>query len=143
MSAERGWIYVMGNVAYEGVYKIGASTNDPVNRASQLSAASGVPVPFTLVYQRKVDYPFQVEAALHRILAQYRINESREFFKVKLHKIIEYAERYDEVRDEFESDDVDTPFARLFSTFDDDGSPRELTVAEQQRCRELEEKLGQ
>lgn len=142
VSAEKGFIYVMSNPMFEGCYKIGASTNDPVERARQLSASSGVPYPYTVAYQRLVDAPFQVEAALHRMLDQYRLNDSREFFRVRLSKIITLAESYEEVRWESLEYDREYRFAKLFSTFPDDG-PRELTQKEQERCRELERTIAE
>jgi hypothetical protein len=135
MSAEKGWVYCMSNPLFEGCYKVGVATIDPIERARQLSASSGVPYPYTVCYQRLVEKPFQVEAALHRLLDSYRLNDSREFFRIKLHKIIELAENYEEV--------VSTKpfpeyrFAELFATFPDDG-PRELTEDERAKCRELE-----
>jgi len=141
VSAEIGFIYVLSCPMMEGCYKVGASTNDPIERARQLSAASGVVYPFTVAFQRKVNYPFKVEAALHRMLDEFRINECREFFKVKLHKIIDLAERYEECRAEFNvGDGLD--FAKLFATFPDDYSPRVLTDAEREKIQRLRHEMA-
>lgn len=126
----------------EGLYKIGATIHNPLERARQLSAASSSPSPFFVAYKRYVASPFQVEAALHRIFESCRVNDSREFFRVDLHRIIEVLENYDEMRSLLHEDDVSLPFARLFASFEDDGSPRELTTDEQFKCRQLEYKLG-
>lgn len=142
MSAEIGFIYVLSSPMYENCYKVGCSTIDPIERARQLSASSGVPYPFTVAYQRKVEYPFKVEAAVHRTLEPYRLNNSREFFRHPLHKIIAKIEIYDELLDEFYSDDIETPWGDLFKTFPDNGSPRELTLEEQSQCRKLAAKLA-
>lgn len=141
MSAEVGYVYLMVSPGLaEGVIKIGATIHDPVLRARQLSTTSS-PLPFVLAYSRRVEHPFKVEAALHRILDPHRISDEREFFKVPLHQAIELIERYEEVRAEFERDDTETPFAKLFATFDQNGPP-ELTSEEQKKCRELEGKLA-
>lgn len=141
MSAEKGWIYVMSNPMFEGCYKIGCATHDPIERAKQLSASSGVPYPYTVCYQRFVDMPFQVEAALHRMLDSYRINDSREFFRIKLHKIIELAESYEEVRWEAGAYDREYRFAKLFASFPE--GPDNLDENEQRQCRELEKTVAE
>lgn len=143
MSAPYGWIYVLTSAAHEdGVYKIGCTTLDPFERARQLSASSGCPSPFAVAFKRYLASPFQVEAALHRIFDSCRVNDSREFFKIDLHRIIEVLEGYDECREILYDGEVATPFAQLFATFEDDGSPRELTTDEQFKCRQLEYRLG-
>ena len=143
MSAEIGWIYVMGSVGLaDNLFKVGCSTGDPLERARQLSATTSMPVPMTLLYSRKVEYPFKIEAALHRALDAYRVNDSREFFKYPLHKLIAKIEIYDELLDEFHSDDIETPWGYLFKTFPDDGKPRELTPEEGMECRKLADKIA-
>jgi hypothetical protein len=123
-----------------GVYKVGCSTNDPVERARQLSAGSGIPYPYTVVYSRRVAFPFAVEANLHSQLDSYRINDSREFFKAPLHQIITLIERHDEVPEvgEMNEGPLDLSYSELFATFPDDGEPRMLTDEERAQCRELE-----
>lgn len=141
MSAEIGFIYILSSPMYEACFKVGCSTIDPIERARQLSASSGVAYPFTVAYQRKLEFPFQVEAAIHRMLDQYRLNDSREFFRLKLHKIIELVETYEEVRNEFWAPELDLPYSELFATFSDNGSARELTVKEREEIRLLEQKI--
>lgn len=143
MSAPFGWVYAMTNPALDaGLYKIGATIHDPLERARQLSANSSSPSPFFVAYKRYLASPFQVEAALHRIFDSCRVNDSREFFRLDLHRIIEVLESYNEVRELLYEGEVHTPFARLFASFEDDGSPRELNTDEQFKCRQLEYRLG-
>ena len=92
-NASYGFVYVLSNISIDG-YKIGATVHDPTLRVRQLSGSTSVPTPFQLVYTRYVQSPFMVEAALHRALAQYRINDSREFFRLPLRLVIEEAEKY-------------------------------------------------
>lgn len=129
----------MSNAATPGWYKVGATIHHPIQRAKQLSASSGVPVPYVVAYHRCVPFPFEAESWLHQMLGQYRVNESREFFAIDLHKIIVLMETLDELSDYA---DVKTPFAELFATFPDDGSGRELTDEEAVRCAELSAKLA-
>lgn len=140
MSAPVGWVYCLLNPSFPGYIKVGCSTNHPIERARQLSAGSGVPTPYAVGYHRYVAYPFQVEAALHRALAAYRVNDSREFFALPLHKVVEMVDRYEEITDLGTT--VQTPFAELFKTFDgEDGPGRELTAEEAAKCRALEARL--
>ncbi len=136
MSAPVGSIYVLLNPSFPGFVKVGCSTGCPIERARQLSASSGVPTPFVVGYHRYVADPFQVEAALHRALAAHRVNDSREFFAIPLHKVVEMMDRFEEL--EILSE---TPWADLFNTFPDDGSGRELTADEAAQCRDLERRL--
>ena len=137
MSAPLGFVYVLLNASFPDQFKIGASINHPHQRAKQLSAGSGVPTPFTVVYFLCVRDPFQVEAAVHRALKEFRVNESREFFRVSLAKIIHILEQYDELIGGFHSAHVDTPWGDLFATFPDDGSPRNLTEDEKYEIDKL------
>lgn len=146
MSSSIGFVYILSNPSAPDLYKVGCSTNDPLERARQLSVSTSVAMPFSLVYSKRVEYPFSVESQLHLLLDQYRVNNSREFFRVPLHKIIDLIERYEEAPPEFagygEVDTVPTPWAELFSSFEDDCSDRELNDDERAQVRELAKKLG-
>lgn len=138
MSAEVGFVYAMINGSFEGQVKVGCSISHPNERARQLSASTSVPTTFVVAFYRRVRNPFQVEAALHRVLKDFRVNDSREFFTAPLHKIVEMIEKYDEVVGVV----GDLPFSELFASFPDDGEPRELTTEEQTKCRALEAALS-
>lgn len=145
MSASQGHIYALVNPSMEGLVKIGATVHDPIQRARQLSASTSAPHPFALAYSRRVSMPFQVEAELHEALDQYRVNDSREFFKVPLHKVIQFMERYTEVKkaEPVSAASMKLPWAELFATFEDEnGEGRELTEEERAKCRELARRLG-
>lgn len=143
MSASQGYIYALVNPSMEGLVKIGATVHDPIQRARQLSASTSSPHPFALAYSRRVSMPFQVEAELHEALDQYRVNDSREFFEVPLHKVIQLMEGYAEIKKERTSSaaNMKLPWAELFATFPDNGDERELTEIEQEKCRDLEKSL--
>ena len=151
MSAEKGYLYCLISPALEGLVKVGVTTKHPLERTRELSAPSGVPTPFILAYHRHIQFPFHAEAAIHQQLYSYRVNDSREFFRIPLHKVVEMMERYDVVEEDPEEIEVEygegetvaTPWAELFNTFPNDGSERELTEEEQKKCRELEQKLRQ
>lgn len=138
-SAEVGYIYAMVSASMEGLYKIGCSTNHPLERAKQLSASTSAASPFYVAYHKRVSFPFQAEAAIHRALKDYRVNDSREFFMIKLSKVIETFDHFDALPENYVLDDggSEYPWANLFSSFSDDGTARELNREERRACREL------
>jgi hypothetical protein len=87
-SENTGWLYVMRcPLMDEDVYKVGWSSRPPKIRAEELSAATGVPLAYIVVESWKVDGARQVEATAHHLLAEFRINPRREFFKAPFEKI--------------------------------------------------------
>ena len=89
-----GWVYVLRNDYMPGIYKVGMTTTSPETRAKELSSAKGVPVPFEIVAAFHCDDPSQSEKAAHAELADFRINESREFFKGDLDDITDVCEAH-------------------------------------------------
>jgi len=84
-----GWVYVLENKAMPGLVKIGFTTGCPIKRAKALSSPSGIPSPFILVEGSKVYCARRVEAMAHKMLAMFRVDASREFFKVTSSKAVE------------------------------------------------------
>ncbi|MFD1558325.1 GIY-YIG nuclease family protein [Paraburkholderia silviterrae] len=82
-----GFVYVLGNDAMPGIYKIGMTDRAPRERMDELSKATAVPLPFDLVMYAQVSDPREVEAGIHGDLAKYRVNSSREFFRAPLEEI--------------------------------------------------------
>ena len=76
-----GWVYVLVNPSMPGVVKVGMTTGTPERRARELSAATGVPRPFSVASAVRVRDPRGVEAAAHRALDARRVNRRREFFR--------------------------------------------------------------
>jgi hypothetical protein len=135
---QEGFVYILTNASLaEGILKIGATTDDPIFRAKQLSAATASATPFVVAYSRKVNDVNLIEARMHERFDTERLNEGREFFKVPLHKAIVALDEM--VGEEYIS--VKTPWAELFATFPDDGTARELTNEEQMKCQKLERQL--
>ena len=132
---ETGHIYILGTPVHSYL-KIGRTTLDPVIRAKQLSAATASPTPFTVLYSRVVADCNEVEAKMHEIFADRRVNDGREFFSVSLY---EAAIALDGLCGDkrFKPKPL-TPFAEMFASFPDDGGDRALTPEEQARCRALE-----
>lgn len=88
MATEYGFVYVLQNEAMNGYYKVGMTRRPPHQRAEELSAATGVPMPFKVVYYAEVENPVAVERHVHSVLDDYRA-EGREFFRCRLALILE------------------------------------------------------
>lgn len=79
-----GYIYCLSNEAMPGLVKIGevhAEGRTPEDRIRELYT-TGVPLPFTIEFAKKVQNPAQAEAKMHSFLNDKRLNLRREFFKV-------------------------------------------------------------
>ncbi len=78
-----GELYVLRCAAMdEEIYKIGFTRKDSYQRAKQLSSATGVPLSFIVVKVWQHSNAKELEAEVHVMLDSYRVNDSREFFKV-------------------------------------------------------------
>lgn len=88
-----GYIYVMRSAIHpKDVYKVGYTVNDPNDRASQLSSATGQYDNFNVVQSWHVRGPRELEREIHLRLKQFRLNKRREFFCLKYEKIREVIE---------------------------------------------------
>ena len=85
-----GWVYIFTNESMPGLVKIGLTTGKPVARAKQLTAATGVPLPFVVAWQRAVKDCRYVEGVVHRMLDDKRVRgkvaagakQEAEFFRI-------------------------------------------------------------
>lgn len=82
--ANSGYIYILRSPIFGGfTVKIGKTTNLPIVRARELySGSTGVPVPFYVYISISVADCTLAEKRAHELLATYRINSRREFFKI-------------------------------------------------------------
>ena len=156
-----GYLYILTNPCLScnnrPIVKIGLSSNHPLHRSYQLSAATGVPTPFHVAYYRSFDDCVLAEGLVHTALDQYRVSDNREFFAISLDDAIEIVDRLSQdINQEAqnqrylspqtaESTMPSTPFAELFSSFtqraDDDPFRDVLTPEEAAQCRLLERQL--
>lgn len=146
---ENGYVYVLTNAAMTQVdewgqtsyvLKIGATTLTPFERARQLSAATASAVPFHVAHSRWTEDCTAAETRVHDLLDAYRMNDGREFFACPLGTAILTV---DDVCGYGGAQGMSLPWAELFATFPDDGSPRELTEIERAKCLELTHELEQ
>ena len=75
-------IYVLTNEAMPGLVKIGFTDSDVESRMTDLSRASGVPLPFECYFAAEVIDATKLEKTLHQFFAEVRVNPKREFFKI-------------------------------------------------------------
>ena len=87
-----GNIYVLSNPAMPNLVKIGKTKNDSRERAIQLSAHPGVPLPFSLEIQWMVSDFHYSESMIHNILRRHRLSKEREFFSINTQECIEKIE---------------------------------------------------
>jgi hypothetical protein len=85
----RGIIYVLTNEHMRGIVKIGQTTRDVTTRVQELSRPTGVPTEFELVYSEVVSDVDSAESEIHAALADFRVNKSREFFRVSIFDAIQ------------------------------------------------------
>ena len=68
--------------------KIGLTEGAVEERISNLSASSGVPLPFECYYAAEVDDMVRVEKLLHQLFSEHRVNPKREFFRIDPEKVV-------------------------------------------------------
>ena len=100
MSANLGWVYVMSSPSIKPV-KIGYSSKDPsVDRVQELSASTGVPEPFKVLYKALVVNAEGVEAKVHRPDGA-RTSDNREFFDVGLEQAVRCIRTHAHIEKEY------------------------------------------
>src|SRR5256885_1408096 len=77
-----GYIYLATNPVMPGLTKIGFTESILSERFAALQS-TGVPVPFQLFAAFQVEDPRSCEKALHGILAEVRVADNREFFRIE------------------------------------------------------------
>jgi len=84
-----GFIYIAKNAAMPGLWKIGRSGKEDINkRMEDLYKPSGVPLPFEIVFAGKIENYEDVEKAIFDRFVKNRINPRREFFDLEPELII-------------------------------------------------------
>jgi len=89
-----GFVYILHNPSFRADrYKVGMTTKTPEERAAQLSAETGVPTPYEVLYSRHVKDCKEVEGLVHRHLADRRLHPRKEFFEVPLRVLIDVLDQ--------------------------------------------------
>ena len=85
MSRTAGTIYILRNSSFAGtLVKIGKTMRGSEHRAKELSAATGVPEQFEVLYEEPVPDIDLAERLIHQELDRFRLNARREFFNLPL-----------------------------------------------------------
>ena len=82
---DKGYIYILVNRAMPDVIKIGKTTKLPEYRAEKLSKSTGVPIPYQVYFAIQVSNCSNAERDIHVKLQDFRVNVSREFFRLSPH----------------------------------------------------------
>lgn len=82
---EYGIVYLLTNDCMPGIVKIGMTSRNEMDKRLKELYTTGVPMPFECAYACKVkpEYMAELESALHQAFAPQRVNENREFFRIK------------------------------------------------------------
>ena len=88
---DNGYVYVLMNPSMENLVKIGKSTRTPQERAKELSATTGVPTPFVVVYEEYFESCTIAEQHIHTYLESkgFRVSKNREFFEIPIKEAID------------------------------------------------------
>lgn len=84
-----GFVYVLTNESFPGLYKIGYTTGSPFKRAKDLSGSTSVPTPFDVVCYAEYADAERNEMRVHNSLADLRVSDRREFFTGPFSRIYE------------------------------------------------------
>lgn len=94
MKPDRGVVYILSNPSFQDdVFKIGWSMRSADHRARDLFGHTGVPERFTVEYEKQVFCPEFAEYQIHEALKDFRLNTSREFFRLQIETAIEVVDR--------------------------------------------------
>ncbi|MDP8218792.1 MAG: GIY-YIG nuclease family protein [Candidatus Theseobacter exili] len=89
-----GFIYVMRSPVHaRNVFKVGLTKRTTRERANDLSSATGVPGKIYVMNEWAVGDCISVEKAIHKQLAEYRVDPRREFFEAPLEHIVSVIEK--------------------------------------------------
>lgn len=86
-----GYVYILSNESLKGL-KIGYTQNSPYDRSADLFT-TGVPTPFVVEHFFFVENAPLCEELVHTRLNRYRIDDSREFFRVDVPRAMRAVEQ--------------------------------------------------
>lgn len=90
---EKGYIYILVNPAFTNYVKIGKTINDPHERAREISRGTGVPAPYSVIWDVLVSDCHKAESTVHWELRQFRARNDREFFAIPPKQAIAEVQR--------------------------------------------------
>lgn len=78
-----GWVYILSTREHPDLLKIGMTTRTVEQRVSEINGATGVAIPFGVRRCWRVSDPQKAERLIHTTLAEHRLRNDREFFRVR------------------------------------------------------------
>lgn len=91
-----GFVYILGNPAMPGLYKVGFTERSPSARAEELSGATAIPCPFDVLCYAEFPNARGVEQEMHKEFKDMRITSNREFFRGDLIPLYSYLKEHEE-----------------------------------------------
>jgi len=76
------YIYILANQSVPGMIKIGMTTRTPVERAREISSATGIVQPWQVVFEFKCYNSYLLEQEIHDHFKVQRVNDKREMFAI-------------------------------------------------------------
>jgi len=109
---DSGYVYVLMNPSMPNLVKIGKTTRDPEERAKELSSTTGVPTPFTVVYDGYFQSCTKAEQHIHLVLEEkgFRVSMNREFFEIPIKDAIDAVMQTKDYFGAFEKNDSESNF---------------------------------
>ena len=78
-----GWVYILSTRENPDLLKIGMTTRTVEQRVTEINGATGVAIPFGVRRCWRVCDPQKAERLIHTTLAEHRLRNDREFFRVR------------------------------------------------------------
>ena len=88
------YLYILSRREEKDILKIGMTTRNIQKRVNEINSATGVLYPYSARKVFKVKNCKKVEKEVHELLAQYRIRNDREFFKLSYSDACSFIEQY-------------------------------------------------
>lgn len=87
--ANSGYLYCMSNAAMPEMYKVGYTERDPTERLKEANQHDTwrPPCPYVIEFAKWVTDVKEKEKTLHKVLAETRVSERQEFFRLELSQI--------------------------------------------------------
>ena len=85
VKVQEGFVYILSNDLMPNIFKVGFTSRNPDQRCAEISAKSGLPVPFKVEKYWRSDDPYIVEQRIHTSLSDS--SQGREYFRGDLKKI--------------------------------------------------------
>lgn len=100
-SNDYGIVYLLTNACMPGIVKIGKTSRSNLQNRMKELYTTGVPIPFECAYacRIKLSHMSKLETALHNAFEPDRVNQNREFFRIKPEQAMAIMQFVDNIQD--------------------------------------------